>query len=53
MTKRKDIRLTLNPSDQKAFNEAKKKAEIELGYTLRDNEFAVRVLAHAVKKHKQ
>lgn len=46
---RKDLRLRLPESARSDFAAAKTKAERELGYTLRDNEFAVRVLVQAVK----
>lgn len=50
MTQTKDLRLVLKrEQDIEQFNTAKAKAERELGYTLRDNEFAVRVLVQAVK----
>lgn len=50
MTQTKDMRLVLKrKQDIEQFNAAKAKAERELGYTLRDNEFATRVLAQAVK----
>lgn len=47
----KDLRLVLKrKQDIEAFNAAKAKAERELGYTLRDNEFATRVLVHGVRE---
>lgn len=50
MTQTKDLRLVIKrKQDIQAFNTAKAKAERELGYTLRDNEFATRVLVHAVR----
>ena len=50
MTQTKDLRTVLKrKQDIDNFNTAKAKAERELGYTLRDNEFAVRVLVQAVK----
>lgn len=51
MTQTKDLRLVLKrEQDIDQFNTAKAKAERELGYTLRDNEFAVRVLVQAVRQ---
>lgn len=51
MTQTKDLRLVLKrKQDIEAFNTAKAKAERELGMTLRDNEFAARVLVQAVKE---
>lgn len=51
MTQTKDLRLVLKrKQDIEAFNRAKAKAERELGMTLRDNEFAARVLVQAVKE---
>lgn len=47
---RKDLRLRLPESARSDFNTAKAKAERELGYTLRDNEFAVRVLVQSIKE---
>lgn len=46
---RKDLRIRLPESAGPDFHSAKAKAERELGYTLRDNEFATRVLVQAVK----
>lgn len=46
---RKDLRLRLPETARSDFNTAKAKAERELGYTLRDNEFATRVLVQAVR----
>lgn len=47
---RKDLRLRLPVSADADFHAAKAKAERELGYTLRDNEFATRVLVQAVRE---
>lgn len=47
---RKDLRLRLPVSADADFHAAKAKAERELGYTLRDNEFATRVLVQAVRQ---
>lgn len=46
----KDLRIRLPESSRQAFNTAKAKAERELGYALRDNEFATRVLVQAVRQ---
>jgi len=51
MQKRKDIRLTLKPSDAEAFEAAKMKAESESGYTMRDGEFAAKIIIQAVRRH--
>ena len=46
----KDMRFVLKrKQDIEQFEAAKLMAERELGYTLRDNEFAARVLVQAVK----
>lgn len=51
MTHTKDLRTVLKrKQDIENFNTAKAKAERELGYTLRDNEFATRVLVQAVRE---
>ena len=51
MTQTKDLRTVLKrKQDIDNFNTAKAKAERELGYTLRDNEFAVRVLVQSIKE---
>lgn len=50
MTKRKNIRLTLKPSDAEAFEAAKMKAENECGYTMRDGEFAARIVLQSVRR---
>lgn len=51
MTQTKDLRTVLKrKQDIEAFNTAKAEAERELGYTLRDNEFATRVLVQAVRQ---
>lgn len=51
MTQTKDLRTVLKrKQDIESFNTAKAKAEHELGYTLRDNEFATRVLVQGVKE---
>lgn len=47
---RKDLRIRLSTTAQSDFNRAKAKAERELGMTMRDNEFAARVLVQAVKE---
>ena len=47
---RKDLRVRLSGSAREDFNRAKLKAERELGMTLRDNEFAARVLTQAVRE---
>lgn len=49
MPKRKNIRLTLKPSDAEAFEAAKMKAENESGYTMRDGEFAAKTIIQAIK----
>jgi len=46
----KDLRIVLKGENPDLFNRAKAKAERELGMTLRDNEFAARVLVQAVKE---
>jgi hypothetical protein len=46
----KDLRIRLPESSREAFTTAKAKAERELGMTLRDNEFAARVLVQAIKE---
>lgn len=48
MTKRKDIRFTLKPADAEAFERAKAKAENELGFALKDGEFAARVVSKGI-----
>jgi hypothetical protein len=50
---RKDLRIRLPVSADVAFSQAKAKAEKELGITLRDNEFATRVLVQGVKEQAQ
>lgn len=45
----KDIRHTLPDDVAEQFERQKRKAEQEIGMTLRDNEFATRVLTQAIK----
>jgi hypothetical protein len=47
---RKDLRIRLPVSADVAFSQAKAKAEKELGITMRDNEFATRVLVQGVRQ---
>ncbi len=53
MTKRKDLRVTLKPADSEAFQVAKMKAEQEVGYTMRDGEFAARIIQQHVRRSGQ
>lgn len=49
MTKRKDIRLTLKPDVAEMFEAAKERAERDLGYILKDSDFAGRVISQGVR----
>lgn len=47
---RKDLRIRLPEHARQDFDASKLKAERELGMALRDNEYAARVLVHAIRQ---